>query len=116
MARTKGTTSKQTLSRYGREALTLLGQLIRTNRIKKKLSVEELADRAGISRSMMQRIERGDPSCGIGAVFETATIVGVSLFEEEQSRLSARIQEQSDILRLMPKTVHKSAVEVRDDF
>lgn len=116
MARKKGTTSNRTLSRYGEEALILLGQLIRSNRIKKKLGVEELANRAGISRRMMQRIERGDPSCNIGAVFETATIVDVPLFEEEPGRLTSRVKEQTEILRLMPKAVRKSEAVVNDDF
>jgi len=116
MARTRGATSNLTLSRYSREALLLLGRLIRTERIKKQLGVEELAERAGISRSMMQRVERGDPSCNIGAVFETAAIVGVPLFEEESGRLSNRVREQANTLKLMPKAVRKSEVVVNDDF
>lgn len=116
MASTKGTASKATLSRHGREALTLLGQLIKANRIKRKLGVEELADRVGISRDMLYRIERGDPRCNIGAVFEAATIVGVPLFEEEPGRLSSRIREQSELLKLLPKAVRKSEVVVNDDF
>jgi transcriptional regulator with XRE-family HTH domain len=44
---------------YSREAVALLACLIRTAR-KKKLTAQELADRAGISRGMLQRIEKGD--------------------------------------------------------
>lgn len=116
MTRKRGATTKQTLSRYSREALTLLGQLIRANRIKKKLGVEELANRVGISRDMLYRIERGDPRCNIGAVFEAAMIVGVPLFTEEPGRLSSYVQEQTDILKLMPKAVRKAEVVVKDDF
>lgn len=116
MARKKGSTTTRTFSRYGREAVTLLAQLIRAGRIKQKLSVQELADRVGISRDMMQRIERGDPRCGIGAVFEAATIVGTPLFEEEASRLSERVAEQGEKLQLMPKAVRKTQTVVKDDF
>lgn len=116
MARKKGSTITRTLSRYGQEALTLLGQLIRANRIKQKLSVQELAERVGISRDMIHRIERGDPRCGIGAVFEAATIVGVPLFTEDESRLSERVAQQSETLRLMPKAVRKTQTAVKDDF
>jgi len=116
MTRKRGATTKQTLSRYSREALTLLGQLIRANRIKNKLGVEELANRVGISRDMLYRIERGDPRCNIGAVFEAAVIVGVPLFTEEPGRLSSHVQEQADILKLMPKAVRKTEVVVKDDF
>ncbi len=116
MARTKGSTINRTLSRYGKEALNLLGQLIRANRIQQKLGVEELAERVGVSRAMIQRIERGDPRCGIGAVFEAAAVVGVPLFEEDISRLSMRLSEQSEKLALMPKTIRKSQTVVKDDF
>ena len=78
-------TSARTYSRYAREAVTLLGNLIRVNRIELRLSVQELAERVGISRDMMQRIEQGDPRCGIGLVIEAAAIVGVPLFGADSS-------------------------------
>jgi len=46
-----------------------------------------LASRAGISRALLRRIERGDPSCSIGVVFEVATIGGSSLFDQRQRQL-----------------------------
>ncbi|WP_281020028.1 helix-turn-helix transcriptional regulator [Minwuia sp. IMCC3060] len=116
MARTKGSTSARTLSYYGEEALTLLGQLIRAGRIERKISVQQLAERVGVSRDMIRRIENGDPRCGIGSVFEAATIVGVPLFEAEESRLSMRVAEQAEKLQLMPKTVRETKEVVRDDF
>ena len=57
-------------SRYSRDAVVLLGQLIRRTRIERKLTAAELAERAGLSRGLVQRIEKGDPGCAIGAVFE----------------------------------------------
>lgn len=103
-------------SRYGREAVAVLGQLIRIHRIERKLGIEELATRAGVSRDMMRRIEQGDPRCGIGLVFEAATIVGVPLFESNRSRLTTLLVEQEDKLRLLPKAIHKPRIEVKDDF
>jgi len=43
----------RTYSRYGREAVIVLGQLIRINRIERKLSVVQLAERVGASRDLM---------------------------------------------------------------
>jgi transcriptional regulator with XRE-family HTH domain len=103
-------------SRQGREAVMLLGQLIRMSRIERKLTVEELATRVGISRDMMRRIESGDLRCGIGLVFEAAVIVGVPLFEEDRDRLSQRRAEQETKLRLLPKAVRKPRREASDDF
>ena len=114
------TTSHQSIarpySRYGREAVVVLGQHIRINRIERKLSVQELAERIGVSRDMMRRIEQGDPRCGIGLVFEAATVVGVALFEEDRNDLTLRMTEQKEKLHLLPKAIHKRRSEVKDDF
>src|SRR5277367_5417288 len=67
-------------SRYSRDAAILLGQLIRLARMRQKLTVEQLAERAGLSRGLVHRIEKGDLGCAIGSVFEAAAIVGVQLF------------------------------------
>jgi transcriptional regulator with XRE-family HTH domain len=116
MATTQHAPKVRTYSRHGREAVAVLGQLIRIARIERKLSVAELAERTGVSRDMMQRIEHGDPRCGIGMVFEAAAIVGVPLFEEDRGRLTMRMAEQEEKLRLLPKSVRKAKTAVKDDF
>lgn len=103
-------------SRYGREAVLLLGQSIRRSRIEKKLTVADLAIRAGISRGLMQRIEKGDPGCGIGPVFETAAIVGIRLFEADLAGLSAMTAATESALTLLPRTVRTTRPEIDDDF
>ena len=60
----------RTYSRITRHAAALLGKQIRIARKERKMTVQELADRAGISRGLLQRIEKGDLKCQIGAVFE----------------------------------------------
>jgi len=106
----------RTYSRYARNANELLGSLIREARIEQKLTAQQVADRAGISRGLLQRIERGDPKCGIGAVFEAASIVGVVLFEESENRLSERLDRTRKNLALLPKSAPKNTKPVRDDF
>ena len=95
-------------SRYNRAAVSLLGKLIRAARKLRKLTAQEVADRAGISRGLLQRIERGDLKCGIGAVFEVATIVGVKLFDAEETVLARHIQQTENHLALLPKSVRRS--------
>jgi transcriptional regulator with XRE-family HTH domain len=107
---------RRTYPRYGREVVSMLGQLIRINRIERNLSVAELAERVGASRDLMQRIEQGDPRCGIGIVFEAAAIVGVPLFEEDRGRLTMRLAEQEEKLRLLPKSIRRTRTAVKDDF
>ncbi|MCX7586218.1 helix-turn-helix transcriptional regulator [Phenylobacterium sp. 58.2.17] len=106
----------RTYSRYGREAVSVLGQQIRINRLERQLSVADLAERVGVSRDMLRRIESGDPRCTIGAAFEAASIVGVTLFEEDRDKLTLRIAEQEAKLRLLPKAIHKARTAVKDDF
>lgn len=103
-------------SRYSLDALRLLGRLLRTARIERKLGTQGLAERAGISRDMLHRIEKGDPRCEIGVVFELAAILGVTLFEPDSGALQARRREAEARLALLPKAVHAPRAEVKDDF
>lgn len=81
------------------------------------MTVRELAERAGISRDMLYRIEKGDPRCEVGVVFEAAAIVGIPLFEPDEAGLKARSREVEARLALLPKTVRKKRTEdVKDDF
>ncbi len=103
-------------SRYSRDAVALLGQLIRRARIERKMTAEDLATRAGTSRGLVQRVERGDPGCAIGAVFELAAIVGVRLFDADQPALTNAISANGTMLSLLPKAVRASRAEVKDEF
>ena len=106
----------RTYSRYSRDAAALLGALIRTARKERKLTAQELAERAGISRGLLQRIEKGDLKCEIGAAFEVAAIVGVTLFDADTSALARHRKQTEDKLVLLPKSVRKKSRAVRDDF
>lgn len=103
-------------SRYSLQALRLLGGLLRAARIERKIGTQALAERAGISRDMLYRIEKGDPRCEIGVVFELAAILGVPLFEPEPGALAARSRALEERLALLPKAVHAPRTQVKDDF
>ena len=109
-------------SRYSMEAITLLGQMIRAGRIERKITGEEMASRMGASRALIQRIEKGDTGCSIGAVFEAAAIAGVPLFETDptfetdKNRLAAHRAAAGERLRLLPKAARTSRRTVKDDF
>lgn len=73
----------------------MLGKLIRVSRAERGLTAQELADRAGISRTTLSSIEKGAPGPEIGIVFEVASIVGVRLFDHDERTLqiqNARLQ------------------------
>ena len=102
--------------RYAREAVILLGSLIRTARLERKETAAELAERAGMSRGLVQRVERGDPGCSIGAVFELAALVGIRLFDLDRQGLAANNQAIAQTLRLLPTAARPSRKAVKDDF
>ncbi len=106
----------RTYSRYSRDAAALLGALIREARNERKLTAQELADRAGISRGLLQRIEKGNLKCEIGAVFEAAAIAGIKLFEADEGALTKHLRQTREKLALLPKSVRKTSKTVHDDF
>ncbi|WP_263063234.1 helix-turn-helix domain-containing protein [Dickeya dadantii] len=108
--------SARTYSRYSRDAARLLGLMIRNMRIECQLTIEELAERAGVSRGLVYRAEEGDMGCAIGAVFELATLVGVPLFTMEQSAMTLHIANAEKTLSLLPRAVHRPKKVVKDDF
>lgn len=106
----------RTYSLYSREAMQLISNLIRIARKERRLTTQEVSERAGISRGLLQRIEKGDLKCEIGVVFEVATIVGVKLFDTEAKTLKKYIQHTEDKLALLPKSVRVKTKVVDDDF
>ena len=106
----------RTYSRYSRDATALLGGLVREARKERKLTAQEVADRAGISRGLLQRIEKGDLKCEVGAIFEVAAIVGVQLFDADESTLTKHLSQTRDKLTLLPKSVRRKSRAVHDDF
>lgn len=99
-----------------RDAAELLGKLIRLGRRERKMTEDDLAGRAGISRRTLQKIERGDPKCEIGLFFEVATIAGVNLFgAEDSANVPMHLDRINDKLALLPQRV-RTALKVDDDF
>jgi len=103
-------------SQYTLSVLDLLGHMVREARLKKALTTSELAERAGISRTLLQRIERGDPGCSIGTVFEVAAICGVPLFESDQREIVGLLATQKEKMALLPKRIRSEHKITKDDF
>lgn len=106
----------RTYSRITKQALSILGKLIRVGRLERKLTATELAERAGITRKTLRNIENGEAGSEIGTVFEVAALVGVRLFDFDDRTLgmhNARLEEK---LTLLPKSVRHKRQEVDDDF
>lgn len=103
-------------SRYAREAAELLGHMIRSARVEQKRTIAEVAERAGVSRGLLHRVENGEMGCSIGAVFEIAAIVGVRLFDAEPATLTRHLAMARDKLALLPRAARPGTRAVKDAF
>lgn len=54
-----------------------LGENIRLARLRRKLSTEQVAERAGISRPTLYDIERGKPKVSIGNYAQVLSVLGL---------------------------------------
>ena len=107
---------KRSYSRVTLQALSLLGKLIRVGRTERAMTAQDLADRAGISRTTLYNIEKGAPGPEIGTAFEVAAIVGVRLFQYDERTLAMHEARLAEKLTLLPQSVRPARKEVDDDF
>lgn len=109
-------TQKRTYARYTLEGLALMGKMIRHGRKQRKMTEHELADRLGVARSTLQRMEKGDPKVEIGLMFEAAALVGVRLFDSDERGVTALSDRMDDRIAVLPKHVYKTGRKVVDEF
>lgn len=93
-----------------------MGQMILLHRKERKMTAQDLADRAGISRTTLYKIEKGDLKCEIGIVFEVAALVGIRLFETDSDTIDSLRERIEDKIALLPKSVRITKRFVDDEF
>ncbi len=59
------------------KVLQQLGENIKLARLRRKLSAEQVAERANISRSTLWQIEKGTPTVTIGAYIQVLFVLGL---------------------------------------
>lgn len=96
-------------------AARLLGSRIRLARRERRWTLEQLAERVGVTRVTMRKVERGDLTVGLGVAFEAAAVVGVPLFHHDADRRRLEARHVDDRLALLPQAV-REPTEVDDDF
>ncbi|MBD1426105.1 helix-turn-helix domain-containing protein [Sphingobacterium arenae] len=57
--------------------LEQMGENIKLARKRRKLTAVQVAERAGIARSTLYLVEKGDPSVAIGAYFNVLRVLGL---------------------------------------
>lgn len=93
-----------------RELLMRLGLRLRKVRIEKEITQAELADRAGVSRKVIGRMERGDGSVTLEKWVKAAMVLEVAgtwehLFEIEEDPFEQYDREQKEQTDLWKKRV-----------
>jgi DNA-binding XRE family transcriptional regulator len=107
---------KRTYARQTREALSVLGTLIRIGRMERRMTAQDPADRVGISRTTLHNIERGASGSKIGLVFEAAALVGVRLFDQDALAPRTENARLAEKLTVLPKSVRTARTEDDDDI
>ncbi|MDR2149074.1 MAG: helix-turn-helix domain-containing protein [Tannerella sp.] len=59
------------------KTLDVLGENIKLARLRRKLTAEQVAERAGISRSTLWQIEKGQPNVSLGFYAQTLFVLGL---------------------------------------
>ena len=68
---------KQTLLPMFQKILEQMGENLKLARKRRKLTVLQVAERAGIDRSTLYYIEKGNPSVSMGAYFNVFRVLGL---------------------------------------
>jgi transcriptional regulator with XRE-family HTH domain len=63
-----------------------LGENLKLARLRRRLSAEQVAERAGISRSTLHLIERGSAGISLGKLLEVLAVLGM---ESDLTRIAA---------------------------
>jgi transcriptional regulator with XRE-family HTH domain len=107
---------QHTYSPHTLRATRLLGAQIRQARRERRWTSSELAERAGITRPTLHKIEEGEPTVGLGIAFEAAALLGVPLFSEDPGHLSVDAEIARQRLAVLPQRIRKPSRDVDDDF
>ncbi|HEX9888078.1 MAG TPA: helix-turn-helix transcriptional regulator [Nitriliruptorales bacterium] len=98
------------------DAVSILGQQVATERRAQRRTAADLAERAGISRDTLHRVERGDPSVAVGTVLEILVLLGVPVFGTDAAGLARESATGRRLLALLPQRVRPPTTEPDDAF
>lgn len=98
------------------DAAQVLGAQIAQARRERGWTMQELAQRVGVSQRTISNLEHGSPTVTMGIAFEAATLLGIRLFGVEGLELSRLARQGQQMVALLPSRVRPSKDAVRDDF
>lgn len=107
---------KHAYSRQTEQALHLFGEQIRYARKIHNMTVAELSERLGVSRTTVQSVEKGSPLVAIGTYFEATTLLGIPVFQSDVVSLDIQEAFLRGKTAILPAYIRKKTTEVKDDF
>lgn len=83
-----------------KKALRKLGEDIKTARLRRRITMQLMAERAFISRTTLTKIEKGDPSVALGIYATILFVLGLTsnlanLFDVSQDPLGRSLEEEA---------------------
>jgi len=93
---------KRALLPSQRRILTTLGENIKFARLRRDLSSEQVAERAGISRNTLIKVEKGDEGVAVGYYFRILAILGLEkdlLFVAKDDELGRKLQDAKLVVK-----------------
>lgn len=96
-------------------ALATFGLQIASARREVGWTAQDLAERLGVSRQLVSRIEKGNPSVSVGVMFDAAVLCGVPLFDRPPAGVRDVAAVEAARFALLPQRV-RVTTEVDDDF
>ncbi len=85
-----------------KRTLATLGENIKFARLRRDLSSEQVAERAGISRSTLIKVEKGDEGVAIGYYFRVLAVLGLDkelLLVAKDDELGRKLQDAKLIVK-----------------
>ena len=100
--------SDPTISVPVRRALRKLGQDIRDARVRRRISTTVMAERASISRTTLNKVEKGEPGASMGSYAVVLFVLGMAdrigeLVDVKSDTLGLELQEER-----LPQRIRKS--------
>jgi transcriptional regulator with XRE-family HTH domain len=95
------------------KALRKLGQDINNARRRRRITIELMAERAGLSRSTIGKIEKGDPTTSLGGYGAVLFVLGMEkrlsdLVDSVHDLVGRRLEEENLPQRVrIPKKTHE---------
>jgi transcriptional regulator with XRE-family HTH domain len=87
---------KRSLLPSQQRTLASLGENIKYARLRRDLSAEQVAERAGISRNTLIKVEKGDEGVAMGYYFRVLAVLGLSkdmLLVAKDDELGRKLQD-----------------------